>query len=423
MVAKVRANTSERLVGVARMVVFGLLAAVMGITALVLVLILFFRLLAVIPGPVWIPYLSVGAIFVVIGLFCWSKRTAKPHPGLSARPPRPHEVEGEPSAVSEVRDVIIVGSGPAGLTSAIYTARANLRPLVIEGELSSTGDQPGGQLMLTTEVENYPGFIDGIQGPELMANFRAQAARFGSEFITEKVTRVDFSVRPFLVEVGDVQYRGRSVIVSTGAKSKMLGLDNEISLIGHGVSTCATCDGFFFKGETIAVVGGGDSALEEATFLTKFASKVYVIHRRDALRASKIMQERAFKNERIEFVWDSVPVELMGDKMLEGVKVKNVKTGEETVLDIAGLFVAIGHVPNTALFVDQLDMDENGYLVTTTGTRTNVEGVFAAGDVADHIYRQAITAAGTGCMAAIDAERWLESQPHEADISGTPTEW
>ncbi|MEA2826130.1 MAG: thioredoxin reductase [Actinomycetota bacterium] len=325
--------------------------------------------------------------------------------------------------MSDVRDVIIVGSGPAGLTSAIYTARANLRPLVIEGQLSSTGDQPGGQLMLTTEVENFPGFIDGIQGPELMANFRAQAARFGSEFITEKVTRVDFSVRPFVVEVGDVQYRARSVIVSTGAKSKMLGLDNEISLIGHGVSTCATCDGFFFKGETIAVVGGGDSALEEATFLTKFASKVYVIHRRDSLRASKIMQERAFKNERIEFVWDSVPVELVGDKMLEGVKVRNVKTDEETTLEIAGLFVAIGHVPNTSLFVDQLDMDENGYLVTTTGTRTNVEGVFAAGDVADHVYRQAITAAGTGCMAAIDAERWLEAQPHEADIIGTPTEW
>jgi thioredoxin reductase (NADPH) len=325
--------------------------------------------------------------------------------------------------MSDVRDVIIVGSGPAGLTSAIYTARANLRPLVIEGQLSSTGDQPGGQLMLTTEVENYPGFVDGIQGPELMANFRAQAARFGSEFITEKVTRVDLSVRPFVVEVGDVQYRGRTVIVSTGAKAKMLGLDNEIKLIGHGVSTCATCDGFFFKGETIAVVGGGDSALEEATFLTKFASKVYLIHRRDSLRASKIMQERAFKNERIEFVWDSVPVELLGDKMLEGVKVKNVKTGEETALEIAGLFVAIGHVPNTSLFVDQLDMDENGYLVTTTGTRTNVEGVFAAGDVADHTYRQAITAAGTGCMAAIDAERWLESQPHEAEIAGTPTEW
>ncbi|MEA2901592.1 MAG: thioredoxin reductase [Actinomycetota bacterium] len=323
----------------------------------------------------------------------------------------------------DVRDVIIIGSGPAGLTSAIYTARANLRPLVIEGELSSTGDQPGGQLMLTTEVENYPGFIDGIQGPELMANFRAQAARFGAEFLTEKVTRVDLSVTPFLVEVGDVQFHAHAVIVSTGAKAKLLGLDNELGLIGHGVSTCATCDGFFFKGETIAVVGGGDSALEEATFLTKFATKVYVIHRRDSLRASKIMQERAFKNERIEFVWDSVPVELVGDKMLEGVKVRNVKTGEEKVLEIAGLFVAIGHVPNTSLFVDQLDMDENGYLVTTTGTRTNVEGVFAAGDVADHVYRQAITAAGTGCMAAIDAERWLESQPHEAEIIETPTEW
>jgi len=326
-------------------------------------------------------------------------------------------------AVKDVRDVIIIGSGPAGLTAAIYTARANLRPLVIEGELSSTGDQPGGQLMLTTEVENFPGFIDGIQGPALMGNFRAQAARFGAEFLTEKVTRVDLSVRPFLVEVGDLAFRARAVIVSTGAKSKMLGLENEIKLIGHGVSTCATCDGFFFKGETIAVVGGGDSALEEATFLTKFASKVYVIHRRDSLRASKIMQERAFKNERVEFVWDSVPVELVGDTMLEGVKVRNVKTGEETVLEIAGLFVAIGHVPNTSLFVGQLDMDENGYLVTTTGSRTNVDGVFAAGDVADHVYRQAITAAGTGCMSAIDAERWLESQPHEAEILETPTEW
>jgi thioredoxin reductase (NADPH) len=325
--------------------------------------------------------------------------------------------------MSDVRDVIIIGSGPAGLTSAIYTARANLRPLVIEGELSSTGDQPGGQLMLTTEVENYPGFVEGIMGPELMRNFRAQAARFGAEFLTERVTRVDLSSRPFLVEVGDVQFRARAVIVSTGAKAKMIGLENEMRLIGHGVSTCATCDGFFFKGETIAVVGGGDSAIEEATFLTKFAKKVYVIHRRDQLRASKIMQERAFKNDKIEFVWDSVPVEIVGDKMLEGIKVRNVKTDEETVLDIAGLFVAIGHVPNTSLFVDQLDMDENGYLTTTTGTRTNVEGVFAAGDVADHVYRQAITAAGTGCMAAIDAERWLESQPHESTIVTTPTEW
>jgi len=328
---------------------------------------------------------------------------------------------GQP--VTDIRDVVIVGSGPAGLTSAIYTARANLRPLVIEGELSSTGDQPGGQLMLTTEVENFPGFIDGIQGPELMGNFRAQAARFGAEFVTEKATRVDFSARPFHVEVGDVAYKARSVIISTGAKAKMIGLENEIKLIGHGVSTCATCDGFFFKGETIAVVGGGDSALEEATFLTKFAKKVYVVHRRDQLRASKIMQERAFKNDKIEFVWDSVPVALLGDTMLEGVRVRNVKSDEETVLEIAGLFVAIGHVPNTSLFVGQLDMDDNGYLVTTTGTHTNVEGVFAAGDVADHVYRQAITAAGTGCMAAIDAERWLESQPHESEIAVTTTEW
>ncbi len=325
--------------------------------------------------------------------------------------------------MKDVRDVVIIGSGPAGLTAAIYAARANLRPLVIEGELSSTGDQPGGQLMLTTEVENYPGFVDGIMGPALMGNFRGQAARFGAEFLTEKVTRVDLSVRPFHIEVGDVVLQARAVIVSTGAKAKMLGLDREIQLIGHGVSTCATCDGFFFKDETIAVVGGGDSALEEATFLTKFAKKVYVVHRRDELRASKIMQERAFKNDKIEFVWDSVPVELLGDKMLEGLRIRNVKTDEETVLDIAGLFVAIGHVPNTSLFVDQLDMDENGYLLTSTGSRTNIEGVFAAGDVADHVYRQAITAAGTGCMAAIDSERWLGEQKHEAEILGTPTEW
>ena len=325
--------------------------------------------------------------------------------------------------MKETRDLVIIGSGPAGLTSAIYAARANLRPLVIEGALSSTGDQPGGQLMLTTEVENYPGFVEGIMGPELMANFRGQAARFGAEFLTEKVTEVDLSERPFHIQVGDVELTARAIIVSTGAKAKMLGLPNEVELIGHGVSTCATCDGFFFKGETIAVAGGGDSALEEAMFLTKFASKVYVIHRRDELRASKIMQERAFKNDKIEFVWDSVPVEILGDTMLEGVKIRNVKTDEETVLDIAGLFVAIGHVPNTALFEGQLDMDEGGYLLTTTGTRTNVDGVFAAGDVADHVYRQAITAAGTGCMAAIDAERWIGHQKHEAEILGTPTEW
>jgi len=319
--------------------------------------------------------------------------------------------------------VVIVGSGPAGLTAAIYTARANLRPLVIEGELSSTSDQPGGQLMLTTEVENYPGFVDGIQGPELMANFRSQAARFGAEYITEKVTRVDFSSRPFLVEVGDTSYRARSVIVSTGARAKMIGLDDERRLIGHGVSTCATCDGFFFQECDIAVVGGGDSALEEAIFLTKFADKVTIIHRRDTLRASKIMQERAFKNDKIEFLWDSVVVGLEGDKTLTGARVRNVQTGDESTLPLAGLFVAIGHVPNTSLFVGQLEMDEAGYLITHAGTRTNVEGVFAAGDVQDHVYRQAVTAAGSGCMAAIDAERWLESQPHEAEILGTPTDW
>ncbi|MFN2506467.1 MAG: thioredoxin-disulfide reductase [Acidimicrobiales bacterium] len=314
--------------------------------------------------------------------------------------------------MSEVRDVVIVGSGPAGLTAAIYTARANLRPLVIEGELSSSTDQPGGQLMVTTEVENYPGFIDGIQGPELMANFRAQAARFGAQFITAKVTRVDLSSRPFGIWVGDEEYRARSVIVATGAQSRMLGLESERSLIGRGLSTCATCDGFFFQEQWIAVVGGGDSAMEEALFLTKFADRVTVIHRRDALRASKIMQERAFKNEKIDFVWDSTVVELLGDKRLEGAKVRNLKTGEETVLDVTGLFVAIGHVPNTGVFVGQLELDEGGYVLTSTGTATSVDGVFACGDVQDHVYRQAITAAGSGCMAAIDAERWLEAQPH-----------
>jgi thioredoxin reductase (NADPH) len=327
------------------------------------------------------------------------------------------------SPTSETRDVIIIGSGPAGLTAAIYTARANLRPLVFEGALSSTGDQPGGQLMLTTEVENYPGFIDGIQGPELMGNMRAQAARFGAEFVTDKVDKVDLSSRPGRVWVGDAEYRGRAVIVATGAKAKMLGLEHERRLIGHGVSTCATCDGFFFKGQKIAVVGGGDSALEEANFLTKFAEKVYVIHRRDSLRASKIMQERAFKNEKIEFVWDSVPVELHGAERLTGATIKNVKTGDLSELDITGLFVAIGHHPNTNLFVGQLAMDDASYLLTHRGTHLNVEGVFAAGDVQDRTYRQAITAAGSGCMAAIDAERWLESQPHESEIIETPTNW
>jgi thioredoxin reductase (NADPH) len=317
----------------------------------------------------------------------------------------------------DVRNVIIIGSGPAGLTAAVYTARANLAPLVIEGEPSSTSDQPGGQLMLTTEVENYPGFPEGIMGPELMVRFREQAERFGAEIITEKVTRVDLSARPFGVWVGDPDaseptYRGSSVIVATGARSLMLGLPEEERLIGHGLSTCATCDGFFFRGHEIAVVGGGDSAMEEAIFLTKFADRVSVIHRRDELRASKIMQERAFKNDKIDLVWDSVVTGLIGDSKLEGARVRNLKTGDEEVLPVTGLFVAIGHRPNTDLFRGQLAMDEVGYLITGPGTRTNIEGVFASGDVQDHEYRQAITAAGSGCMAAIDAERWLEEQAH-----------
>ena len=309
-----------------------------------------------------------------------------------------------------VRDVLIIGSGPAGLTAAIYTARANLQPLVIEGAPSSTSDQPGGQLMLTTEVENYPGFVDGIMGPELMATFRAQAARFGAEFITEKVDRVDFSGRPLKAWVGDTEYAARTVIVATGAKALMLGLEGENRLMGRGVSTCATCDGFFFRGQSIAVVGGGDTAMEEANFLTRFADKVTVIHRRKELRASKIMQDRAFANPKIEFLWDSVVVDIIGDTTVRALRVRNVLTGEETEMEFGGLFVAIGHVPSTELFKGQLDMLPNGYLITGEGTRTNVAGVFACGDVQDHTYRQAITAAGSGCMAAIDAERWLEAE-------------
>jgi thioredoxin reductase (NADPH) len=313
------------------------------------------------------------------------------------------------------RNVIIVGSGPAGLTAAIYTARANLAPRVIEGEPSSTSDPPGGPLMLTTDVENYPGFPDGITGPELMANFRQQAARFGAEFLTEKVTKVDFSARPFGIWTGNPDepeptYRARSVIVSTGAQSLMLGIEAESRLLGHGLSTCATCDGFFFRGQQIAVVGGGDSALEEALFLTKFADKVTLIHRRDALRASKIMQDRAFANPKIEFLWNSVVTDLAGTAALEGAVVRNVETGETSTLPVTGMFVAIGHRPNTDLFAGVLDTDENGYLVTAPGSSyTNIDGVFACGDVQDHTYRQAITAAGSGCMAAIDAERWLEN--------------
>ena len=312
---------------------------------------------------------------------------------------------------SDVRPIIIIVSGPAGLTAAIYTARASLAPLVIEGEPSSTSDQPGGQLMLTTEVENFPGFPDGIMGPELMTNFRAQAARFGAEFITEKVTRVDFSERPFRVWVRDEEYRAESVIVSTGARSLMLGLEAEQRLIGHGLSTCATCDGFFFRGHEIAVVGGGDSAIEEATFLTKFADKVTIIHRRDEFRASKIMQQRAFDNPKIEMLWNHTVTEINGTDKVESIEVTDTVSGAVSTLDVTGVFIAIGHRPNTDLFTGVLDMDETGYLETVPGSsRTNIEGVFACGDVQDHTYRQAITAAGSGCMAAIDAERWLESQ-------------
>jgi thioredoxin reductase (NADPH) len=312
------------------------------------------------------------------------------------------------------RNVIIIGSGPAGLTAAIYTARANLAPLVIEGEPSSTSDQPGGQLMLTTEIENFPGFPTGITGPELMMNMREQAARFGAEYLTEKVTAVDFSERPFKVWVRDTQYLADSIIVSTGARSLMLGLEAETRLLSHGLSTCATCDGFFFRGQEIAVVGGGDSALEEATFLTKFATKVTVIHRRDTLRASKIMQDRAFANPKLEFLWNHTVVDLLGEERLAGALVRHTETGVDQTLPVTGMFIAIGHVPNTDVFKGVLDMEEDtGYLITQAGsTATNVPGVFACGDVQDHTYRQAITAAGSGCMAAIDAERWLEARHH-----------
>lgn len=311
-------------------------------------------------------------------------------------------------------DVVVIGSGPAGLTAAIYCARANLAPLVFEGEPSSTGDQPGGQLMITTDVENYPGFPDGILGPDLMAAFRAQAARFGAELRTEKVSRVDFSQRPFRLWVdgsGAPDATARAVIVSTGAQSLMLGLEAEERLIGRGLSTCATCDGFFFRGQEIAVVGGGDSAMEEALFLTKFATKVTVIHRRDQLRASKIMQDRAFASDRIEFLWNHTVVDILGSDVLEGARVRHTGDGTERTLPLAGLFIAIGHRPNTDLFQGSLAMHPSGYLVTEPGsTRTNVPGVFACGDVQDDVYRQAVTAAGSGCMAAIDAERWLEAQ-------------
>ncbi len=320
------------------------------------------------------------------------------------------------SASPDVREVVIIGSGPAGLTAAIYTARANLAPLVLEGEPSSTSDQPGGQLMLTTDVENYPGFPEGIMGPQLMADFRAQAARFGAEIDTVKASRVDFSKRPFGIWVGDPEapeptHLAETVIVSTGAQSLLLGIENESKLMGHGVSTCATCDGFFFRDQEIAVVGGGDSALEEASFLTRFASTVHILVRRDEFRASKIMQDRALANDKIKVHWHTEVESINGDTKLEGLTVRSNLTNETSELAVSGLFVAIGHRPNTDVFVDQLPRKDNGYLIThPDSSKTDVEGVFACGDVQDDYYRQAITAAGSGCMAAIDAERYLESQ-------------
>jgi thioredoxin reductase (NADPH) len=301
--------------------------------------------------------------------------------------------------------VLIIGSGPAGLTAAVYAARADLNPFMVEGMAA------GGQLMLTTDVENYPGFPDGIMGPELMEQFRKQAERFGTRIVTADVTRVDFSSRPFRVWVNADEYEADSVIVSTGASASWLGLENEERLRGHGVSACATCDGFFFRGLEVAVVGGGDSAMEEAIFLAKFASKVTIIHRRDEFRASKIMVRRVLDHEKVEIMWNAVVEDVLGDTQVEGLMVRDTETDQVSEFKTDGLFLAIGHNPNTDLFQDQLELDDVGYVVLPgEGTMTSVEGVFAAGDVADHTYRQAITAAGTGCMAAIDAERWLAEQ-------------
>jgi len=315
-------------------------------------------------------------------------------------------MEGIDFSAAEHRRVTIVGTGPAGLTAAIYSARANLEPLVIQGP------EPGGQLITTTDVENYPGFPDGIMGPEMMQKFEQQADRFGAELRWGTVTSVDFSERPFkLVVDEETPVVSDVVIISTGASAQYLGLENEGRLLGHGVSACATCDGAFFREMKVAIVGGGDTAMEEALFLTRFASKVYVIHRRDEFRASKIMQQRVIEHEKIEVLWNTTVSDVLGDKLVEGLVINDVNTGEEKELAVEGFFVAIGHKPNTEIFADYLDRDETGYVHTQAdSTYTNVEGVFACGDAQDHVYRQAITAAGTGCMAAIDAERWLADQ-------------
>ena len=318
-------------------------------------------------------------------------------------------------SAGDIRDVAVIGSGPAGLTAAVYLARANLHPLVIAGEPSSTSDQPGGQLMLTTEVENFPGFPEGVLGPDLMERFRVQAERFGAEIVTAKVSRVDLGSQPFGVWTGDPghaepDHRVRSVIIATGARALTLGVPGEAKLTGHGVSTCATCDGFFFRDQPIAVVGGGDSALEEATFLSRFASSVVVVHRRRQLRASKIMQGRAFADPKISFVYDAVVTEILGDDKLTGLRLVDIVTGEARELAVGGCFIAIGHAPNTDLFAGQLKMDGAGYIRTLDGSSTSVAGVFACGDVQDHVYRQAITAAGSGCMAALDVDRYLAAQ-------------
>jgi thioredoxin reductase (NADPH) len=307
----------------------------------------------------------------------------------------------------EVRNVLIIGSGPAGLTAAVYAARGNLNPLVVEGY------EAGGQLTLTTMVENFPGFRDGVMGPQLMDDMREQAKRFGADIVQGAVEKVALSQRPFTVTMdGNRVIQCKALIIATGASARLIGLDSERKLMGHGVSTCATCDGFFYRGKEVVVVGGGDSAIEEGTFLTKYANKVSVVHRRDSLRASKVMQDRAFKNEKMKFVWDSVVSDILDVNAgeVKGVRLKNVKTGDESVLNCDGLFVAIGHEPNTNLFQGQLEMDAAGYIITQGGSaNTSVEGVYAAGDVRDHVYRQAITAAGSGCMAAIDAEHFLSS--------------